>query len=160
MRRKGFSPAAITGTSIFGITLYCNRFFPICKEKFCSFPHKIEKIFQREEQKPDKLPKFPEQRRKKPPHGAVTQPTADEKPTAAAQPDIPLAYPKAKEKPPVEKADHKEKVTQPPGAEGSPKTVQQAAGCPNGQGDQKVPGGGQGGHRFRPQKERDCRGSS
>jgi hypothetical protein len=123
-------------TSVFFITLYCNRFFCACQEKFCSFCNFFEKYFKRIQNCPEnsahQLPETGKYRGKQLADGLVKQQDSQGDPHAAAQTDIAPADPKGKLQPYPEENQDEQQVRRPAsalagGAEESVKCSQRGA---------------------------------
>jgi len=108
------------------------------------------------------MPKFLKKRRQKASNRPVKKPPADKKSAAAAQTNITTTHTEAKDEPPVEKACHEQKISQPPGAKGTQKSEKYAAAPTNDQGRNEMPDGNEWRHHRvkRFQKEWYSRGSS
>ena len=108
------------------------------------------------------MPKAKKYRTQKLAQGQIAQHKSNHKPTAAAQTDIRLAYPKGQNHPGIEAYAKKEQVGKcgEAGAQRSQKTIHYPKSTAQCKGNPKMLQRFPGGDHPRPQKLRFCRGSS
>ena len=112
------------------ITLYCNPFFPGCKEKFSQIHQFFAYFFEREKKNSqnakNSLPKSGKQGGKKFPKGQLPQDAATQQSTGVADAQIPAADGKAQIDPQGKESGDKQQISQPPGAKGSQKPIKKS----------------------------------
>ena len=112
------------------ITLYCNPFFPACKEKIYKIPCFFQKNFKREpKQAEDPAKRFPEKgknRAQETAEGAFPQENAGAEGYGVGHSGVTAAKTEDQKNPDLEKSGHKQQIPQPAGAEGPQEAVKNA----------------------------------